>query len=182
MTGRGPPLTATDPVRSSSNLPKSPQIVREEGRQDDEDRKTDRKTEARSQEEDRRGDSLFSVVLKEITLDDDIQEFTGTKTHRGCREAGQAGRSKLSCEASLLSTLAQKSPGSSICSVETARRSPSAGRRSPSPVGHTGSIMAADTCRCAQLFLGNKKTTEPGATYGGGTRDNKLGGETAADV
>ena len=160
---------------NSSLLPRSPPNIQEERRKDAQDKKK----EAGRQEE-RRGDSLFSIKLKNISLETDIQELPDKETHRGCGEAGQAGRSRSSCEASLLSTLSKESPGSSTCSVDIARSSPLAGRRSPS-VG-LGSIMAADTCRCAHKFLGTKKTTETAAPYGGGTGDNKLGGGTKGDI
>ena len=133
MTGHGPQLAMTDQERSSSSLPKSPpNNDKEERRKVGEDNK---KEDRRRQQEEGRGE-LFSRKLKNNSVDIGFQDITSKETYRGCGEARQAGRSRRtsssSCEASSLSTLSPESPGPSICSVEFARRSPSASRRTPS--------------------------------------------------
>jgi hypothetical protein len=174
MTERGLPQTADKDRSSSKNT--FPPICSKEGRQFEEERKSQaRKKETKIEERRQESGRVKGFTNNFQSTNICIDRLSTMITYRGGGEAETArGSRKPSCSSSSASPHAPQSPTSSSTSVEQATRSPLIGRRSPSPVNMTGRTMSADKCRGTLQLSGGTKTTEAAATYGG---NNTLGGK-----
>mgnify|MGYP001208993003 CR=1 FL=1 len=174
---RGLPQAA-DTDRSSSVPPICSKVLKKgskEERQDEEEgrcqaKKKETNIEERRKESGRRSSGFTNTFLStNICIDRHDRKIT----YRGSGEAETARGSGSS--SSSASPQAPYSRASSSTLVETARRSPLIGRRSPSPVQLVaGRTMSANNCRNKFQIQGNSKTTEAAAKYEG---NNELGGK-----